>query len=373
VRPRRGDRHARHVPARQRELARLTGLAVSTPASAFTQDEVLSLLGLADDPFATSIFERCGVRSRHLELTPELLGTTLQGRTASTEDQLFRLATQAIDGLALDPAEIGVVVTASYYSLGGPSLGHRIVDHYGLDPATDKYHLVGVGCASAVPLFRLAASCLRDRPERNALVVAAESITGFLTAVGPDDEKTKVVGSSLFGDGCAAALLEHGGDSAGPEILGYAVHQVPGTLDHVRFAVTGGDSHMQLSRALPAVTEAAARPLVESFLADHELELGDVHHWLVHPGGRKIIEAVQRGLALSDEHVAASFAVLGEFGNVGTPASLFVLREAIERRRPGAGDYALMVTVGPGVTVGLMLLRWPTPSIHETQEVMPCR
>jgi alkylresorcinol/alkylpyrone synthase len=317
---------------------------------------------------------RSGASARgHLELTPELLDTNLQQRTAATEDQLFRLATQAIDELAFDPAEIGVVVTATYYSLGGPTLGHRIVDHYGLDPATDKYHLVGVGCASAVPLFRLASSCLRDRPERNALVVAAESITGFLTAVEPGDEKTKVVGSSLFGDGCAAALLEHGGDRGGPEILGYAVHQVEGTLDHVRFAVTGADSHMRLSRELPAVTEAAARALVEGFLSDHGLGVGDIQHWLVHPGGRGIIEAVQSALALDDEHVAASFAVLGEFGNVGTPASLLVLRETIDTRRPQAGDYAVMVTVGPGVTVGLMLMRWPRPGIHENQEVTPCR
>ena len=341
-------------------LARLCGLALSTPATSFTQDELLPLLGLSADPFAETIFVRSGVRKRHLELSPGTLATTLQARTEATEEQLLRLALEATDQLAFEPEEIGLVVTATYYSLGGPTLAHRLVDELGLEPGTDKYHLVGVGCASAVPLFRLAARCLRDHPGCKALVVAAESVSGFLTPVSPGDGKAKVVGSALFGDGCAASLLGGPGeDAGGPVILATAVHQVAGTLGHVRFGVTGEDSHMRISRELPAVAEEGARPLVEAFLHEHGLAPADVDHWLVHPGGPGIIEAVQRGLGLADEQVAPSFRVLSEFGNVGTPASLFVLAETVEERRPAPGDTGLMITIGPGVTVGLMLLAWP--------------
>jgi alkylresorcinol/alkylpyrone synthase len=344
---------------REAALARLCGLALSTPSTSFTQDELLPLLGLSTDPFAETIFARSGVRKRHLELSPGTLATSLQSRTEATEEQLLRLAREATDQLAFEPEEIGLVVTATYYSLGGPTLAHRLVDELGLEPGTDKYHLVGVGCASAVPLFRLATRCLRDHPGRKALVVAAESVSGFLTPVSPGDGKAKVVGSALFGDGCAAALL--GGPEAGsggPEILATAVHQVAGTLGHVRFGVTGADSHMRIARELPAVTEEGAPPLVERFLQEHGLTRADVDHWLVHPGGPGIIEAVQRGLGLADEQVASSFRVLSEYGNVGTPASFFVLAETVEERRPAAGDTGLMITIGPGVTVGLMLLAW---------------
>jgi predicted naringenin-chalcone synthase len=345
------------TPARcAAELGRVCGLAVSTPATSFTQDELLTLLGLATDPFARSIFARSGVRERHLELTPDTLATTLQARTEETEEQLLRLALEAVDGIDFDTDEIGVVVTATYYSLGGPTLAHRIVDHLGLDPATDKYHLVGAGCASAVPLFRLATGCMGDRM---ALVVAAESVSGFLTKVSPRDGKAKVVGSALFGDGCAAALLGGPGEEGdGPAIVAATVHQVAGTLGHVRFGVGGEDSQMQLARELPAVAEEAAGPLVERFLRDHGLTKDDVDHWLVHPGGPGIIEAVQRGLGLSRRQVAPSFGVLSRFGNVGTPASLFVLAETLEARRPAPGELGLMITIGPGVTVGLMLLAW---------------
>ena len=81
-------------------------------------------------------------------------------------------------------------------------------------------------------------------------------------------------------------------------------------------------------------------------------------HWLVHPGGRGVVEGVQRGLGLSDDEVAASMEVLSEYGNVGTPASFFVLCETLARGTPGAGEHGLMVTIGPGVTIGLMLLAW---------------
>jgi predicted naringenin-chalcone synthase len=338
------------------EVPRVCGLSVATPSRSFGQDEMLELLGLAGNEFAQGIFARCGVRRRHLELTPGVLGSTLQERTPATEEQHLRLALQATG--RLDLAEVGVVVTASYYALGGPTLAHRLVDRYGMGADTDKYHLLGVGCASAVPLFRLAGQALRDRPGQKALVVASESITGFLTAVRPDDGKAKVVGSALFGDGCGAALIAAGHDEPGPAVLATAVHQVPGTLDHVRFAVSGADSHMEISRELPAIAETRLRPLVEEFLSAQGLDRGAIDHWLVHPGGRGIVEAVQRGLSLTDDQVEPSMHVLSEYGNVGTPSAFFVLQATTERRRPATGDHGLVITIGPGVTVGLMLLAW---------------
>lgn len=347
------------------EAPRVLDVAVAAPARSFEQDELLALLGAQGDQFAEGIFGRCGVERRRLALSPASLGSTLQERTPVTEEHHERMAVEAIDSLELpDPGEVGVVVTASYYALGGPTLAHRIVDRYAMGPDTDKYHLAGVGCASAVPLFRLAGQALRDRPaHEKALVVASECVSGFMTALRPGDGRTKVVGSALFGDGCGAALLaprrdDQAGRDPGPAVAATAVHQVPGTLDDVRFAVSGADSHMEISRDLPGIAETGLRPLVDAFLAERGLERDSVDHWLVHPGGRGIVEAVQRALWLSDDDVAASTAVLSEFGNVGTPSAFFVLRETTERHQPTAGDLGLMVTIGPGVTIGLMLLAW---------------
>jgi predicted naringenin-chalcone synthase len=337
---------------------RVSEIAVANPASSYSQEEMLELLGLADDPFAQTVFARCGVERRHFELTPDTLGTTLQERTVQTEDQLLRLAIEAIDRVEIDPAQVGTVITATYYSLGGPTLAHKLLEHYGMDPATDKYHLVGVGCASAVPLFKLASQSMRDHPGKHALVVAAESITGFMTAVEEDDEQVKTIGSSLFGDGCAAALLTNGTSTAGPAILAARQHQIEGTLGTVHFRLVADDSFMQIGRELPKLARRELHELVAEFLRDAGAEGDEIDHWIVHPGGRGIIDGVQHGLGLTDEQVEISRDVLARFGNMGTPSSFYVLRETIARRAPKAGERGLMVTIGPGVTVGLMLLGW---------------
>jgi predicted naringenin-chalcone synthase len=337
----------------------LSGLSISHPAQSYSQRELLDLFGLAGDEFAEKIFARSGVGRRRLGISRASLGQSLQARAAATEERIFGMALTALEGLDFDPAEVGVLVTAGYWSLGGPTLGHRLLEHFGLGPRTDKYHVTGVGCASAVPLLRLAGQLLRDRPGERALVVAAEAVSGFMTGPRPGDERTKVVGSALFGDGCGAALLDHPSPAGdGPELVASAVHQLPDSLDQVRFMVVEDDSYMHLGRELPSLTETHLPALVEDFLGEQGLDTSDIDHWLLHPGGRGILEGARRGLGLSDEQVAPSAAVLSEYGNVGTASSFFVLRAAEEMRAPRPGENGLLISIGPGVTVGLMLLTW---------------
>jgi predicted naringenin-chalcone synthase len=337
----------------------LSGLGLSNPPRSFSQEELLTLLGLEGDDFAQSIFARSGVRNRRLDVSEDTLRASLQARAAATEENIFEMALAALGELDFDPAEIGVLITAGYWSLGGPTLGHRLMEQLRLGRTTDKYHVTGVGCASAVPLLRLAGQALRDRPGEGALVIGAECVSGFMTRAQPGDERTKIVGSALFGDGCGAALLRLGAGAPGaPEIQASAVYQVPDTLDQVRFAVSEEDSFMQLGRELPAIVEAGLPGLVDAFLEPRGLDTSSIDHWLLHPGGRGILEGAQRGLRLSDDQVAASASVLAEYGNTGTASSFFVLRATERMRSPGPDELGLLVSIGPGVTVGLMLLSW---------------
>jgi predicted naringenin-chalcone synthase len=343
-------------------LPRISRLALADPQTSYTQEDVLDRLGLSDDEFAQRIFSRCGVQRRNLTLTDEFLATTVQGRTPAIEEHLLGYAVQAIDELEIDPAEVGVVLSATLYSLGGPTIAHRLVDHYEMDPATDKYHVVGVGCASAVPLVRLASQTLREQPGKKAIVVAAESMTGILMGARLDDERSKTVGSSIFGDGCAAAVIELDGVSsqptAGPTVIASKVHQIGGTLGAVRMQLTDEDSYLHLIRELPDVAGEGLRELAEEFLGEHGLEREGIDRWLLHPGGRRIIESLQEALELSQEDAQDSYDVLAEHGNMGTPSIFYVMQRSLDRREPQPGERALMVTVGPGVTVGLMLLQW---------------
>jgi len=347
-----------HVAASRRTGPRIAGLAVSDAETVLSQEQVLERLGLTGNELAEGIFERCGVKRRHLDLSEDFLGRTLQGRTPQIERELLRHCIRSVDALELDPRRIGTVVSASLYSLGCPTLAHRLVDHYEMDPATDKYHITGVGCASAVPLMRLAAQAQRERPDRQALVVAAESMSGTLMSATAEDSKAKTVGSAIFGDGCAAALLSSQPRAEGPLILASQVHQIAGTLDAVRLDIQDGDGYLHLARELPDLAGAGLPAVVAGFLRRHHVERSAIDHWIVHPGGRRIIENVQSALELSKEDVATSWAALADHGNIGTPSIMYVLKDTIDRHAPEPGERGLMVTIGPGVTVGLMLLGW---------------
>ncbi|HEV7528579.1 MAG TPA: 3-oxoacyl-[acyl-carrier-protein] synthase III C-terminal domain-containing protein [Solirubrobacteraceae bacterium] len=337
---------------------RISGLALADAPTVLTQQQVLAALGLAGNAFAEGIFERCGVKQRHLNLNREFIGRTLQGRSAQIEHELLAHAVRAVEQLQIDPLQIGTVVSASLYSLGGPTLAHRLVEHFEMAPTTDKYHITGVGCASGVPLMRLASQALREHPHKQALVVAAESLSGLLTPSSASDSKAKIVGSAIFGDGCAAALLSGDARARGPAIVASQVHQIPGTLDAVAMQLSEQEGYLQLARELPDLAGAGLGEVVAGFLRHNHLQSADIDHWIVHPGGRRIIENVQSALALSDGDVATSWRALANHGNVGTPSIFYVLKDAIERDEPQPGERGLMVTIGPGVTVGLMLLGW---------------
>ena len=337
--------------------ARISGLALARPGRLVTQPEALALFGLQGDAFAESVYAHSGVQTRQLDLTPEMLGMTLQQRSDQTEAQLLAMASDAIDQLAIDPSRIGTVISSAIWSLGGPSLAHRIVEHHGLRPDTDKYHIVGVGCASAVPLVRLAAQALAADPRRQVLIVGLDSTSGTLMAVRAH-EKTKIIGSALFADGCGAMLLSADPGAGKATVLATGVHQIPGSLEKVHIKVARDDSSMFMTRELPDIVAAQLGGVTDGFLAQHGLRRDAIRHWLVHPGGPGILEAAQRALGLDREQVAVSWDVLAQRGNMGTATSFHVLHRTERDRAPRPGELGLMVTVGPGITAAHMLLRW---------------
>jgi alkylresorcinol/alkylpyrone synthase len=345
-------------PSRRTSGPRIAAISLSDSEHVVSQEQVLARLGLTGEEFAEGIFARCGVAQRHLDLDEDFLAATLQGRTPRIEQALLEHSIRAVDALELDPRKIGTVVSASLYSLGCPTLAHRLVEHYGMAATTDKYHVTGVGCASGVPLMRLTAKSLRDHPGRDALIVAAESMSGLMSAAAPEDPRAKIVGAAIFGDGCAAAVLSSDPRRDGPVILASQVHQIGETLGAVSMELAGADSYLHLARELPDLAGAGLGEVADRFLAGNGLQRSAIDHWIVHPGGRRIIENVQDALELSREDVALSWTALADHGNVGTPSIFYVLKETIEQREPAPGERGLMVTIGPGVTVGLMLLGW---------------
>jgi predicted naringenin-chalcone synthase len=218
-----------------------------------------------------------------------------------------------------------------------------------------------VGCSSALPLIRLAQRQLPEHPDKLVLIVGAESMSGLLSRATPADPRSKTVGSSIFGDGCGAMLIgacapEDPGPA--PAIIASKVHQIPDSLGAVCMKVDVNDSYLHLIRELPDIGAAHLGGLVEDFLASVGMTAHMVDHWMLHPGGRRILDCAREALNLPYEAVEVSYQLLAEHGNVGTPSIFYVIERTIAQRRPRSGEHGLAITIGPGVSLGLMLLRW---------------
>ena len=320
-----------------------------------SQRDVLALLELEGDAFAERVFTRAAVTTRSLDLFPATLERTLQGRTQRTEDQLSSRPSHLVERLGVDPAQIGTVVTASLYSLGGPTLAHRLVEHFRMDPATDKYHVVGVGCASAVPLVRLVVSSLDNHPADERADRRRREHERLADARHP--------GRSAREDGRIGDLrrwLRRGRDREGNDRPRGRGLEGASDRGDARRGPDGALRRGQLPAPRSRSSRHRRRPPPgarrRSSWNRSALTRGEIDHWIVHPGGRRILDCVRAALALSRAQLQISYDVLAARGNVGTASIFYVLSETTKRRRPRPGERGLMVTVGPGVTIGLMLL-----------------
>ena len=337
---------------------RISGLAVWEGGDALTQGEVRERLGLESDDFAGRVFRGAAIKERHLSLHSATLDMSMQARLRRGQERMFEYAVDVVDQLRIDPAEIGAVVSAGMYSLAVPSLAHQLVDRYGMEPTVPAYNLTAVGCASAVPLLRLMTRLLDPESGKKGLVVAAERFTEMLTATAPGDPRTKAIGAAIVGDGCAAALVEFRAGAPGPEIVASTVHHIAGTLQYVRLDLTEDDYFFYLDRDLPTIAAERLAPIVEDFLGSSGVSREQIDHWIVHPGGRAILEKIEEALSLGHDDLHVSYDILARRGNMGTASCFYLLHETQRVCDPARGTYGLMLTIGPGVVVGLMLIRF---------------
>lgn len=164
-----------------------------------------------------------------------------------------------------------------------------------------------------------------------------------------------VIAAGLFGDGAAAVVL--GGSLPGPRVVASRSVFYPGTEDLMGWDVSERGFRIVLSPAVPVIARERLPADVDAFLAAHRLARGDVAAWICHPGGPKVLRAMQDGLGLADADVAHAWDVLGEQGNLSSASVLMVL-ERVLRAPPPAGAHGLVLAMGPGFCSELVLLRW---------------
>ncbi|MHB8606185.1 MAG: type III polyketide synthase [Thermoplasmatota archaeon] len=276
----------------------------------------------------------------------------------------------ACERASIAPESLGGIVFVSTTGIATPSLDARLAQRLGLARDALRLPVWGLGCAGGVAGLNRAADLARAHPTRRFVVVALELCSlsfdmtrvGATIASGGEDKKT-LVSAAIFADGCAAAIVagEDAPASDRPSTshvrhVAGASHLFPDSQRVMGWDVEDRSLEVVISPEIPAIVEREMRGIVEPFLARANRGRRP-DHWLLHPGGVRVLEAYAGSLGLSDADLARSRGVLADHGNMSSPTVLFALERALAERAPRAGETALLASLGPGFASELALIR----------------
>lgn len=303
------------------------------------------------------VFESSGIKNRYtvrpIDWYLKPLGWPERGEAyIEAASALFlEAATKALDKAGVKAADVDVVVTVSSTGIATPSLEARLAAQLGFRTDIQRVPVFGLGCAGGTSGLGIAADLAAARPGSTVLIVAVELCTLAFRL----DELTKanIVATALFSDGAAACVLTSGGDGE-IEIEMSGQHTWRDTLDIMGWKVDPQGLGVIFDRDIPPFAEANVGAAIRTILASGGLQRDDVTRFICHPGGVKVIEALESALALPEGTLRIEREVLAGYGNMSAPTVMFVLERALAEGIPERG---LLTAMGPGFTASCVSLR----------------
>ena len=274
---------------------------------------------------------------------------------------------EALDRAGLVPADVGAFYFVTITGIATPSIDARLVNRLGMSPAVKRVPIFGLGCVAGAAGIARAADYVRAYPDEVAVLLSVELCS--LTLQREDLSIPNLIATGLFGDGAAAvvvageeraAALEASGAGApsGPRILATRSVFYPDSERVMGWDITERGFGIVLSADVPEVARKFLAGDVDRFLADHGLARRDVGSWVCHPGGPKVLEAMQESLELPEGALDLTWRSLREVGNLSSTSVLLVLQDTLDHHRPPPGTLGMLLAMGPGFCSELVLLEW---------------
>jgi predicted naringenin-chalcone synthase len=345
----------------------IDAIGVSNPPCVLQQSEAFGLIrkhyGDVLKPRSLAVMEQIlshpAIKQRYIALDSIKSITQIRDETPDERMERFtkwsvKLSEQAFKNALkhtdLTKNDIGAIVVNTCTGYICPGISTYLIGSLGLPSDTKVFDLVGAGCGGAVPNLQMGQSLFSiiDKP---AVVCISVEICTATYQMG--DDMSLLISNAIFGDGAAAVILRKGEN--GLSIQSSKTHILPEYREDVRYYYKKGQLYNKLSPALPKTTGDGVSILLKQFLNENSLSIDSIDNWAIHPGGDKILNAIQEKLKLSDKKMGPSRDIHREFGNMSSPSVLFVLKRLIDQGI-APGDNCLLTAFGAGMSIHAMLL-----------------
>ena len=348
--------------AGSRHATVLKGIGTAVPPHVMTQSDVLDqarALLAPQYPFFEKLvpaFENAGVDRRYSVMPMAWYaddhGWSDRGAAYMTgATALFVAAAQdALQAAGLTADQVDTIVTVSSTGIATPTLEAQAFRTMGFRRDVRRVPVFGLGCAGGVSGLSIARRLAAADPGSTVLMVAVETCS--LSFRSDRLQKADVIATVLFGDGAAAAVIGAGSGTAGEVTLheGHE-HLFPDTLPIMGWDVDDAGLGVIFDRSIPGFVAEEFRPAVLSMLQEAELDLSQIDRFVCHPGGAKVVEAIEATMELTPGALDAERATLRDYGNMSAPTALFVLKRVLAAGQTGR---LALCALGPGFTAAML-------------------
>ncbi|WP_257453470.1 type III polyketide synthase [Archangium lipolyticum] len=312
-------------------------------------------------PNAERIVKNTRVRSRYFAWDPRVAlanGSVPTGdRSEVFEKTVLDVAGRSVGKVLaqVDRSKVGSIAMASCTGYMGPTPEYFIAKQFELTSSIRRTFIGHMGCFAAFNVLKVAMDSLAARPNEHVIINCTEfSSLQFRS----DANAEQAVIQALFGDTSASAVIGSAPDGEGVQFIRTHTEQIWGTHELMTWNIKNDGFFMTLSPYVPFVIAENIHAYLEKLLGPEKLSVGDVKHWIIHPGGPKIVEMLGKQLKLTEAQLASTWHVLGEYGNCSSATVMLVLEHMLKADKPQRGEYGVMLAFGPGLTVEGALVRF---------------